>query len=232
MHHVLAQIWKHLPVRDVVNVLQVSSSWNSAILVDLGAMERYIIAKESYDENPNSQESRRQGPLYRRTKISPRKALLEISKNELLSPVKKSPSKVSQRRSPRLNNTANELKPIIVSPSKFRHRLFTEEAQRLAPDEKLQPCPRCTMPSRVNPNEGKAQCSRRSCQYEFCILCNCTFHEEKPCRITRGCKMKSILTVNSNPTSPSSSTTSSSSSGNYSKARVSSKVSKRRLKRL
>ena len=25
MHHVLAQIWKHLPVRDVVNVLQVSS---------------------------------------------------------------------------------------------------------------------------------------------------------------------------------------------------------------
>ena len=69
-------------------------------------------------------------------------------------------------------------------------------------------------------------------RYEFCILCNCTFHEEKPCRITRGCKMKNILTVNSNPTSPSSSTTSSSSSGNYSKARVSSKVSKRRLKRL
>ena len=93
MHHVLAQIWKHLPVRDVVNVLQVSSSWNSAILVDLGAMERYIIAKESYDENPNGQESRRRGPLYRRPKISPRKALHEISKNELLSPVKKSPSK-------------------------------------------------------------------------------------------------------------------------------------------
>ena len=73
-------------------------------------------------------------------------------------------------------------------------------------------------------------------RYEFCILCNCTFHEENPCRITRGCKMKnSILAGNSNlnnPTSPSSSTTSSSSSGNYSKARVSSKVSKRRLKRL
>ena len=73
-------------------------------------------------------------------------------------------------------------------------------------------------------------------RYEFCILCNCTFHEENPCRITRGCKMKnnSILAgnSNSNPTSPSSSTTSST-SGNYSiKARVSSKVSKRRLKRL
>ena len=36
MHHVLAQIWKHLPVRDVVHVLQVSSLWNSAILMDLG----------------------------------------------------------------------------------------------------------------------------------------------------------------------------------------------------
>ena len=60
----------------------------------LGAMERYIVAKESYDENPNNdgQESGRR-QLYRRTKISPRKALHEISKNELLSPVKKSPSK-------------------------------------------------------------------------------------------------------------------------------------------
>ena len=57
-------------------------------------MERYIVAKESYDENPNNdgQESGRR-QLYRRTKISPRKALHEISKNELLSPVKKSPSK-------------------------------------------------------------------------------------------------------------------------------------------
>ena len=61
---------------------------------NLGAMERYIVAKESYDENPNNdgQESGRR-QLYRRTKISPRKALHEISKNELLSPVKKSPSK-------------------------------------------------------------------------------------------------------------------------------------------
>lgn len=100
-----------------------------------------------------------------------------------------------------------------------------QEAQRLAPDEKLQPCPRCTCPSRVTPNEGKAQCSRISCQYEFCTLCLCTFHKGSPCRITRGCKIR-----NSTPqTSPTSATDS---SGCYSKARVSSKVSKRRLKRL
>ena len=62
-------------------------------------MERYIIAKESYDENPNDgqESSRKREPLYRRTKISPRKALHEISKNELLSPVKKSPLKGNKK---------------------------------------------------------------------------------------------------------------------------------------
>lgn len=226
-HHILTQIWKYLSIQDIAKVLQVSLSWNTAIIVDYDAMEKYKKAKESFDENPVEHLENQE--RIRLSKLSPRKALTAVS-NLLLSPVKRVPPE--QRRSPRLNiSGSNEIfKPLIVSPSKFRHRLFAEEAQRLAPDEKLQPCPRCTCPSRVTPNEGKAQCSRISCQYEFCIYCMCSYHSGSPCRITRGCKMKG--TPSNHPTSPSSSTTSSASSGSFTKARVTSKVSKRRLKRL
>jgi len=110
-------------------------------------MEKYKTAKETFDSNPNNH-LEYQEKLRFRTRLSPRKALSAVS-NLLLSPVKRNIPE--QRRSPRLLNNAgaNEIpKPVIVSPSKFRHRLFAEEAQRLGPDEKLQPCPRCTCPSR------------------------------------------------------------------------------------
>jgi len=222
-YHILAKIWKCLSIQDIANILQVSTKWNCAIQDDHNAMERYHTAKERYNQNP-IQQLEKQNRIRLRY-LGPRETMSEIS-NLLLSPVKKVPPE-RQRRSPRLNNGGtNELtKPIMVSPSKFRHRLFAEEAQRLAPDEKLQPCPRCTCPSRVTPNDGKAQCSRISCQYEFCTLCLCTFHKGSPCRITRGCKIR-----NSTPQTSTNSPTDS--SGCYSKARVSSKVSKRRLKRL
>ena len=110
-------------------------------------MEKYKSAKETFDSNPNNH-LEYQEKLRFRTRLSPRKALSAVS-NLLLSPVKRNIPE--QRRSPRLLNNAgaNEIpKPVIVSPSKFRHRLFAEEAQRLGPDEKLQPCPRGTCPSR------------------------------------------------------------------------------------
>ena len=118
-------------------------------------MEKYKSAKETFDSNPNNH-LEYQEKLRFRTRLSPRKALSAVS-NLLLSPVKRNIPE--QRRSPRLLNNAgsNEIpKPVIVSPSKFRHRLFAEEAQRLGPDEKLQPCPRCTCPSRYGKNYVKS----------------------------------------------------------------------------
>ena len=123
-YHILAKIWKYLSIHDIANMLQVSIKWNYAIQCDHDAMERYHTAKERYNQNP-IQQLEKQNRI-RLSKLGPRETMSEIS-NLLLSPVKKAPPE-RQRRSPRLNNgDTNELtKPMMVSPSKFRHRLFAE----------------------------------------------------------------------------------------------------------
>ena len=114
---------------------------------------------------------------------------------------------------------------LYLSSDKFIY--FFQEAKRLGPDEKLQPCPRCTGPSRVNPYDHQGFCTRISCQFNFCILCNCQTHKDKSCRLIRGSKLKSH-----SPESVTSMVSSLGSSSSAYKARVSSKQSKKRLKRL
>jgi hypothetical protein len=129
-YHILAMVWKHLSAEDLGRVLQVSTSWNTAILMDKYSMEKYVAAKERISENTLAHKQIQE--RMRLSKTSPRKALTSVS-NLLLTPVK-----TENRRSPRLANSPtssggsqkrgiDELsKPMIVSPSKFRHRLFTE----------------------------------------------------------------------------------------------------------
>lgn len=226
IYHILSIIWSYLSAEDIGRALQVSATWNTALLMDKDAMVRWSEAKDKVTENtlPDQEKARL-------LKTSPRKALSSVS-NLLMSPVKPSTSTTDQRRSARLtraNKRGNDElpPPILVSPSKFRHKLFTEEASRLAPDEQLQPCPRCTSPSRVVPSEFKASCSRISCQFAFCTRCMCEFHKDSSCRTTKGGKSKACV----GSLSPSSSS-SSGSSTTHSKASVASKKSRNRLKRL
>lgn len=123
--HILRQIWRYLTEEDLAKVMQVSTSWNAAVLADPDAICRYIDAKEKFAENALNYHHVKA----RLTKTSPRKALSSVS-NLLLSPVKQRP--LEQRRSPRLASSPNakaatlKKSQTIVSPSKFRHKLFTE----------------------------------------------------------------------------------------------------------
>jgi hypothetical protein len=93
----------------------------------------------------------------------------------------------------------------------------------------LKPCPRCTGPSRIVPKENKGLCSRIGCQFHFCTLCNCLYHlRETPCRLVRGCKIKTIISPLNSPQKSGLNN----STLNSKAARVSSKQSKKRLKRL
>ena len=93
----------------------------------------------------------------------------------------------------------------------------------------LKPCPRCTGPSRIVPKENKGLCTRIGCQFHFCILCNCLYHlRETPCRLVRGCKIKTIISPLNSPQKSGLNN----STLNSKAARVSSKQSKKRLKRL
>lgn len=70
-----------------------------------------------------------------------------------------------------------------VSPSKVRFNLYLKEGRKLESGETLMQCPRCQLPSRRE-TERSAICTRRGCQYHFCILCLCKFHAEKPCPVS------------------------------------------------
>lgn len=70
-----------------------------------------------------------------------------------------------------------------VSPSKVRFNLFLKEGQKLENGQTLVQCPQCKLPSRRETDHA-ARCTRRGCQYYFCILCLCKFHSNKPCPVS------------------------------------------------
>ena len=192
-------------------------------------MERYKSAKDSFTENSTVNPHKCSRLL---NKNSARKALKPIT-NLLLSPVKpQKPPTHHQRRSPRLASSPNGGKKrskedlSVISPSKYRHKLFTDEAKQLAPDERLTQCPRCMGPSRIMQSQSRASCSRKTCLYDFCTKCTCAYHEGSPCRATR--KSYRVVTNSSSPSS------SPESGSTYTKPKVlaASKRSKKLLRRL
>jgi len=200
MSHILEKIWSYLPVSDLGQALRVSSLWNSLIKDSVATVARLGDAKAKWSENAEGNAAANKGRPQRKVKLlksSPRKALGNVSnllaeESRVFEPVSADstaaapPSSLTRLRQQQHRVQAvnpNEAS-ILTSPSKFRHRLFTDEASRLKPEEQLRPCPRCTNPSRVNPIENRAHCTRISCQFDFCIKCMCEYHGESRCRTT------------------------------------------------
>ena len=227
MKHIIALIWQHLEPETLGRLQQVSTTWNTLVLNDKHAMERYKSAKDSFTENSTVNPHKCSRLL---NKNSDRKALKPIT-NLLLSPVKpQKPPMHHQRRSPRLASSPNGGKKrskedlSVISPSKYRHKLFTDEAKQLAPDERLTQCPRCMGPSRIMQSQSRGSCSRKNCLFDFCTQCRCAYHEGNNCRTTRKSYRVVNCSLSSSPESGSS----------YTKPKVlaTSKRSKKLLKRL
>ena len=129
--HILTAIFAYLTPQDLGKCMQVSQSWNVAILLDKEAIERYSVAKEwSMDQNniDNKHICSRLIQYKNGTNTVARKPLESVC-NLILSPVKH--KEHQQRRSPRLlNNSPERLRDlgpsVVVSPSKFRHKLFAD----------------------------------------------------------------------------------------------------------
>jgi len=113
MVHILSQIWKHLGVEDLGRSQQVCGTWRACLISDRNAGARWKEAKEIYMENPHP--GRPPQARARLLKTSPRKALSSVSN------ILASPSKFEHKRS------QNQLPPpVVISPSKYRHKLFAE----------------------------------------------------------------------------------------------------------
>lgn len=83
-----------------------------------------------------------------------------------------------------------------VSPSKVRFHLYCKEGRKLGDGQTLVQCPKCTLPSRKE-TERAARCTRRGCQYYFCVLCLCKFHEDKSCPVSTVRHRKRITSIGS-----------------------------------
>lgn len=70
-----------------------------------------------------------------------------------------------------------------VSPSKVRFNLFLKEGRKLECGQTLVQCPQCKLPARKEA-ERAARCTRRGCQFYFCVLCLCKFHEGNNCPVS------------------------------------------------
>eukprot|EP00096_Caligus_rogercresseyi_P012489 TRINITY_DN5240_c0_g1_i2.p1 TRINITY_DN5240_c0_g1~~TRINITY_DN5240_c0_g1_i2.p1 ORF type:complete len:316 (+),score=73.16 TRINITY_DN5240_c0_g1_i2:85-948(+) len=205
LSHLLRLLGRYLGGKDLLSMSLVSKTWNTIVSTHYASNKMdYLLSVKSDSENSGYEEMRRQ-------RNTPRKAMANVSNFVLGSGSSASSSSglVSARRA--LHDSPG-------SPSKMRHRLFTEEASKLSPGECLQSCPRCTNPSRVIPSEFRATCSRMSCGFEFCTKCMCAAHIPGSDSSSPVCRTP---------------TKSSSSSGRVSnKSIVSNKKSRRRLKRL
>jgi hypothetical protein len=113
MVHILSQIWKHLNVEDLGRAQQVCGTWRACLISDRNAGARWKEAREIYMENPHP--NRPPQMRARLLKTSPRKALSSVS-NILASPTKFEHKRGQDQLPP----------PVVISPSKYRHKLFTE----------------------------------------------------------------------------------------------------------
>ena len=156
--HILDIIWMELTVEDLSAAMQVSTLWNATVKSSPSSHRRWTEAKEMWTENDSGPGTRTRLRKSILLKTSPRKALGNVS--NVIAAVCKAVASSAP----------------LASPSKFRHRLFADEASRLMPGEQLRTCPRCTSPSKVNLAEMRAECTRISCQFIFCTRCMCEYH--------------------------------------------------------
>lgn len=96
---------------------------------------------------------------------------------------------------------------------------YVEVAKTLKQQEGLRSCRQCSSPARYDGAMKRAVCSRASCGYDFCTICQAAFHGSAPCRT-------GVLRSSSSSLSPSSSRQSATSHLPLSKQ------SKRNLRRL
>lgn len=59
---------------------------------------------------------------------------------------------------------------------------FQQEVQKLKFGERLFSCPKCKLPSHIDPKIlVTAECTNEMCRYRFCVLCSCEEHLHKDC---------------------------------------------------
>ncbi|CAL8297983.1 unnamed protein product [Merluccius merluccius] len=164
---ILGRILALLGDLDLISCRTVSKTWQKIILEDGTATGRILRVREHMD---NCRPVRQVVPVPGLTRdfcltrevLSGMQTLAASSSSS--SPGFRSP----QEPSPSSNQT--------------RFNTFLQAASRLKQHEGLRCCRRCRSPARYNAPAQHAVCTRSSCQFDFCTLCQEAFHGALPCR--------------------------------------------------
>ncbi|XP_058652709.1 F-box only protein 5 [Onychostoma macrolepis] len=166
MKHILARILGLLGDCDLISCRKVSRTWRKIICEDQVALRRCREAERTLRDSGRSA-----GSLSRDFTLS--RVVFSCMQTVASTPVHKAIKK-PQCQTGGVRNASKS--------SRFQQ--FHEVAQSLKQDEALRSCILCGFAARYDAAMKRAVCSRTSCAFEFCTLCQSEFHSSVPCRST------------------------------------------------
>lgn len=188
MLHVVDTILNYLGPEDLCRVSLVNSSWHKLLQQPLFGVHEARRASYVTFVKLNRENYGRVVPM---TRSSSRIALKEMNR---ISP--------QNKRNRESSNSA----PNVISPSKIRSRLFTEdtpvvgEIPLLEKSVRYLHCPHCSATSKVKSCQDKtncayevAECSSKSCGFIFCVKCLYMDHSGKSCQIPQLTRSRSAV---------------------------------------
>lgn len=165
MRHILARILGLLGDCDLISCKKVSRTWQKIICQDKMALRRCREAERRQREY-----GRPMGSLSRDFTLS--RVVFSCMQGVASTPIHKAVKKVPCQT----NGVQN------TRSSRFQQ--FYQVAKSLKQDESLRACVLCGSPARFDDAMQRAVCTRLSCAFDCCTMCQLPFHSSDPCRST------------------------------------------------
>lgn len=166
MRHILARILGMLGDCDLVSCKKVSRTWRKIICEDHVALRRCKEAEKTRRDSGHPV-----GSLSRDFTLD--RVVFSCMQTVASTPVHKAVKK-PQCQTGGVQNSSKS--------SRFQQ--FQEAARSLKQHESLRACVLCGSPARIDAVMQRAVCTRISCAFESCTLCQSPFHSSDPCRNT------------------------------------------------
>ncbi|XP_061693701.1 F-box only protein 5 [Syngnathoides biaculeatus] len=178
MRNILANILALLGDMDLISCKKVSRTWRKIVREDGAALRRCRQAEKTLQESLS----------YAKVKTC------DLTRNAAGSRVVMSCiQKVASPRPPSSSSSASTgggVNRRAAAPaqkhdgkSQSRFNEYRQAAGTLKQDESLRRCRECGSPATHSDKSQRATCTRPSCKFDFCTLCQEAFHGSAPCRV-------------------------------------------------
>ncbi|XP_062851041.1 F-box only protein 5 [Trichomycterus rosablanca] len=165
MKHILTRILSFLGDCDLINCKKVSRTWRRIICQDKQALQRCREAEPMLKDTAKSVGSLSRDFGLSRVVFSCLQSV--ASSTPIHRPTKK---------------TLSQTDSTLNTPKSSRIEKFQEAAKSLKAHEALRSCRLCGSPARFDSAMKRAVCTRVSCAFDFCSVCQSEYHGSTPCQ--------------------------------------------------